>query len=143
MEKCAFYKNILVFYKICIYYLILSLQYVSIFSRLDLIKLLFLIISLILNEIILLHFKKCRNNSLTIRVYLCTTIYLLIILNLLEYFWVASRVTSLSSDIELNPSPKSNALNHCFLTSLEFKQHINTYVYKSFPSISMHFCPQI
>ena len=26
---------------------------------------------------------------------------------------------------------------------LEFKQHISTHVYKSFSSISIHFCPQI
>ena len=60
------------------------------------------------------HFKKCRNNNLKIGVYLFTTIYLLIISNLLEYLWVASRIISLSGDIEINPGPKSNALNRCF-----------------------------
>ena len=62
----------------------------------------------------LFHFKKCWNNSLTIGVSLFTTIYLLIILNLLEYLWVASRIISLSGDTEINPGPKSNALNWCF-----------------------------
>ena len=60
------------------------------------------------------HFKKCRNNNLKIEVYLFPTIYLLIISNLLEYLWVASRVISLRGDIEINPGPKSNALNRCF-----------------------------
>ena len=61
------------------------------------------------------HFKKCRNTNLKIGVYLFTTIYLLIISNLQEYLWVASRIISLSGDIEINPGPKSNALNRCFL----------------------------
>ena len=86
----------------------------SICMTVPLIKLLFLIISLILNGIIFFHFKKCRNNSLTTGVYLFTTIYLLIISNLLEYLWVASRIISLSGDIEINPGPKSNMLNRCF-----------------------------
>ena len=60
------------------------------------------------------HFKKCRNNNLKIGVYLFTTIYLLIISNFLEYLWVASRIISLSGDIEINPGPKANALNWCF-----------------------------
>ena len=82
--------------------------------RLDLIKLLLLITSLILSGIMLFHFKKCRNNNLKIEVYLFTTIYFLIISNLLECLWVASRIISLSSDIEINPCPKSNALSWCF-----------------------------
>ena len=61
-----------------------------------------------------LYFKKCRNNNLKIGVYLFTTIYLLIISNLQEYLWVASRINSLSGDIEINPGSKSNALNRCF-----------------------------
>ena len=113
-EIGAFYNNTLAFSKISTFYLLLSLPYGSIFCRLDLIKLLFLIISLILNKIMFFHFKKCRNNNLKIRLYLFTTIYLLIILNLLEYLWVASRIISLSGDIEINPDPKSNALNRCF-----------------------------
>ena len=113
-EITAFNNNTLGFSKISIFYLLLSLPYGSIFCRLDLIKLLFLIISLILNGIMFFHFKKCRNNNLKIGVYLFTTTYLLIILNLLEYLWVASRIISLSSDIEINPGPKSNALNRCF-----------------------------
>ena len=60
------------------------------------------------------HFKKCRNNNLKIGVYLFTTIYLLIISNILEYLWVASRIISLSGDIDINPGPKANALNRCF-----------------------------
>ena len=47
------------------------------------------------------HFKECKNNSPTIS-------------NLLEYLWVASRIISLSGYIEINPGPKSNALNRCF-----------------------------
>ena len=113
-EIGAFYNNTLVFSKISIFHLLLSLPYGSIFCRLDLIKLLFLIISLILNGIMFFHFKKCRNNNLKIGVYLFTTIYLLIISNLQEYLWVASRIISLSGDIEINPGPKSNALNRCF-----------------------------
>ena len=35
-------------------------------------------------------------------------------MNLLEYLWVASRIISLSGDTEINPGPKSNALNWCF-----------------------------
>ena len=111
-EIDAFYNNTLAFSKISTFYLLLSLPYGSIFCRLDLIKLLFLIISLILNGIMFFHFKKCRNNNLKIGVYLFTTIYLLIISNLLEYFWVASRIISLSGNIEINPGP--NALNRCF-----------------------------
>ena len=116
-EIGAFYNNTRAFYEISIFYLILSPPYGSIFCRLILIKLLFLIISLILNGIMFFHFKKCRNNSLTIGVYPFTTIYLLIISNLLEYLWVAFwvvRIISLSGDIEINPGPKSNALNRYF-----------------------------
>ena len=51
---------------------------------------------------------------LKIGVYQYTTIYLLIITNLLEYLWVASRIISLSGDIESNPGPIYNALNRCF-----------------------------
>ena len=61
------------------------------------------------------HVKKCRNNNLKIGVYRFTTIYLLIISNLLEYLWVASRIISLSGDIEIPPGRKSDALNRCFL----------------------------
>ena len=117
-EIGAFYNNTLTFSRISTYYLLLSLPYGSIFCRLDLIKLLFLIISLILNGIMFFHFKKCRNNNLKIGVYLFTTIYLIIISNLLEYLWVASRINSLSGDIEINTGPKSNALNQCFSISL-------------------------
>ena len=109
-EIGAFYNNTLAFSEISIFYLLLSLPYGSIFCRLDLIKLLFLIISLILNGIMFFHFKKCRNNNLKIGVYLFTTIYLLIS-NLLEYLWVASQIISLSGDIEINPGLKANALN--------------------------------
>ena len=113
-EMDAFYNNTLTFSKISSFFLLLSLPYGSIFYRLDLIKLLFLIISLILNGIMFFHFKKCRNNNLKIGVYLFTTIYLLIISNLLEYLWVALRIISLSGHSEINPGPKSNALNRCF-----------------------------
>ena len=113
-EIGAFYTNTFAFSKISTFYLLLLLPYVSIFCRLDLIKLLFLIISLILNGIMFFHLKRCRNNNLKIGVYLFTTIYLLIISNLLEYLWVASRITNLSGDIEINPGPKSNPLNRCF-----------------------------
>ena len=113
-EIGAFYNNTLTFSNISIFYLILSLPYGSIFCRLDLIKLLFQIISLILNRIMFFHFKKCRNNSLTIGIYPLNTLYLLIISTLLEYLWVVSRVTSLNGDIEINPGLKSNALNLCF-----------------------------
>ena len=112
--------------------------YGSIFCRFDLIKLPLLIISLILNGIMFFHFKKCRNINLKIGVCLFTTIYLMIISNLLEYLLVGSQIISLSGGIE-----KLNALNQCFLMSLEFKQYISTHLYKSFFSISIHFCPQI
>ena len=110
----AFCNNTLTFSKISIFYLLLSLSYGSIFCRLDLIKLSLLIISLILNGIIYFHFKKCRKINRKIGVYLFTTIYLLIISNLLEHLWVGSRIISLSGDIEINPGPKLNALNRCF-----------------------------
>ena len=113
-EIGTFYNNTLAFSKISTFYLLLSLPYGPIFCRFDLIKLLFLIISLILNGIMFFHFKKCRNNNLKIGVYLFTIIYLLIISNLLEYLWVASRIINLSGDIEINPGPKSNALNRRF-----------------------------
>ena len=142
-EIGAFYNNILTFSEISIFYLLLSLSYGSIFCRLDLIKLPFLIISLILNGIMFFHFKKCRNNNLKIGVYLFTNIYLLITSNLLEYLWVGSQIISLSGYIEINPSPKLNVLNRCFSMLLEFKQHISIHIYKSFSSISIHFCPQI
>ena len=88
--------------------------------------------------------KKSRNNSLTIEVYLSFALFLPIISNLLKYLWVASRIISLSGDIDINPGPKSNALNRVFFDmSLKFKQHIITYVYKSLPSISIHFYTEI
>ena len=142
-EIGAFYNNTLTFSKISIFYLLLSLSNRSIFCRLDLIKLPLLIISFILSEIMFFHFKKCRNINLKIGVYLFTTIYLLIISNVLEYLWLGSRIISLSGDIEINPGPKLNALNRCFTISLEFKQYISTHVYKSFSPICIHFCPQI
>ena len=114
-EIGVFYINTLTFCKISTFYLLLSLSYRSIFCSLHLIRLPLLIIRLILNGIMFLHFfKKCRNNNLKIGVYLFTTIYLLIISNLLEYLWVASRIISLSGDIEINPGLKSNALDSCF-----------------------------
>ena len=70
--------------------------------------------SSVLIGIMFFHFKKCRNSNLKIGACLCTTIYLFIISNLLVYFWVASRMISLSGDIEINPGPKSNVLNWCF-----------------------------
>ena len=60
------------------------------------------------------YFEKCRNNNLKIGVCLFSTIYLLIISNLLEHICVASRIISLSGDIEINCGAKSNALNRCF-----------------------------
>ena len=113
-EIGAFYNNTLTFSKISIFYLLLWFSRGSIFCRLDVIKLSLLIISLILNGIIFFHFKKCRKINRKIGVYLFTTIYLLIISNLLEYLWVGSRIISLSGDIEINPGPKLNALNRCF-----------------------------
>ena len=113
-EIGAFYNNTLTFSKISIFYLLLSLSYGSIFCRLDLIKLSLLIISLILNGIIYFHFKKCRKINRKIGVYLFTTIYLLIISNLLEYLWVGSRIISLSGDVEINLGPNLNALNRYF-----------------------------
>ena len=112
-NRCI-YNKALGFSKISFFCLLLSLPYGSIFCRLDLIKLLFLIISLILNGIMFFHFKKCWNNNLKVGVYLFTTIYLLIISNLLEYLWVGSRIISLSGNIEINPGPKLNALNRYF-----------------------------
>ena len=108
------YNNALVLSNISIFYLILSLAYGPIICRLDLIKLLFLVISLILKGLMFFHSKKCRNNSLTIGVYPLTTLYLFIVSNLLECLWVASRIVSLSGGIEINPGPKSNLLNRCF-----------------------------
>ena len=113
-EIGAFYNNTLAFSKISIFYLLLSLSYGSIFFRSDVIKLSLLIISLILSGIIFFNFKKCRKINRKIGVYLFTTIYLLIISNLLEHLWVGSRIISLSGDIEINPGPKLNALNRCF-----------------------------
>ena len=77
-EIGGFYNNTLAFSKISIFYLLLSLPCGSIFCRLDLIKLLFLIISLNLNGIMFFHFKKCRNIHLKIGVYLFTTIIFLL-----------------------------------------------------------------
>ena len=104
-EIGAFYNNTLAFSKISIFQLLLSFPYGSIFCRLNLIELLFLIISLILNGIMFFHFKKYIDNNLKIGVYLFTTLYFLIISNLLQYLWVASRIISLSGDIKINPDP--------------------------------------
>ena len=95
-EIGAFYSNTLIFSKTSMFYLLLSLSCVSIFCRLDLIKLPLLLISLILNGIIFFHFKKCRKINRKTGVYLFTTIYLIIISNLLEYLWIGSRIVSLS-----------------------------------------------
>ena len=140
-EIGAFYNNRLAISTISIVYLLLSPQYGSIICRLDLIKLLFLTISLILNGIMFFHFKKCKNNNLKIGVYLFTTIYLLNISNLLEYLWVASRIISLSVEMDINPGPTVKSVFFDML--LEFKQHISSHVHKSFSFISIHFCPQI
>ena len=91
-EIGAFYNNRLTFSKISIF-LLLSLSYGSIFFRLDVIKLSLLIISLILRDIIFFNFKKCRKINRKIRVYLFTTIYLLIISKLLEHLWVGSELS--------------------------------------------------
>ena len=143
-EIGAFYNNTLAFSKISTFYLLLSLPYGSIFCRLDFIKLLFLIISLILNKIMFFHFKKCRNNNLKIRLYLFTTIYLLIILNLLEYLWVASRIISLSGDIEINPGPKSNVLNRCFSICHWNVNNISAHMFTKVSLLSVYiYVPQI
>ena len=142
-EIGVFYNNTLTFSNISIFYLLPSLSNRSIFCWLDLIKLSLLIISLILSGIMFFHFKKCRNSNLKIGTYLFTTIYLLIISNLLEYLQLGSRIISLSGDIEINSGPELNALNRCFTMSSEFKQYISTHVYKSFSPICIHFCPQI
>ena len=47
-------------------------------------------------------------------VYLFTTMYLLIISNLVKYHWVAPQIISLSGEIEINSGPKSNAINRRF-----------------------------
>ena len=92
-EIGALYNNISsIFYLLSILYLsifyfLLSLSYGAIICRLDLIKLPLLIISLILKGVMLFHVKNCRNINLKRGVYLFTTIYLLIISNLLEYLW--------------------------------------------------------
>ena len=75
---------------------------------------LFLVISLILNGVMFFHFKKFRNNNLKMGVYLFTTMYLLIISNLVKYHWVAPQIISLSGEIEINSGPKSNAINRRF-----------------------------
>ena len=74
-------------------------------------------------------FKKRRNNSLTIGVYLLTILYLLIILSLLKYLWVTSRNISFTCDIEINPSPKSNALNLCFSVSHWYLNSISAHMF--------------
>ena len=140
-NRCI-YNKALGFSKISFFCLLLSLPYGSIFCRLDLIKLLFLIISLILNGIMFFHFKKCWNNNLKVGVYLFTTIYLLIISNLLEYLWVASLIISLSGDIEINPGPKSNALNWyfstCHLNLNSISAHMFTKIFLLSAYISVH-----
>ena len=137
-EIGAFYNNKLAFSKISIFYLLLSLPYGSIFCRLDLIKVLFLITSFILNGIMFFHFKKCRNNNLKIGVYLFTTIYLPIISNLLEYLWVASRIISLSGDIEINPGPKSDVLNRCFWIYHWNLNSISAHIFTKVSLLSKH-----
>ena len=109
-EIGAFYNNALTFSKISVFYLLLSLSYGSIVCMLGLIKLLLLIISLILN-VMFFHFKQFRNNNLKIGVFVFTTIYLLLLSNLLEYLLVVSRIASVSGDIEINPGPKLNLFN--------------------------------
>ena len=109
-EIGAFYNNALTFSKISVFYLLLSLSYGSIVCMLGLIKLLLLIISLILN-VMFFHFKQFRNNNLKVGVFLFTTIYLLLLSNLLEYLLVVSRIASVSGDIEINPGPKLNLFN--------------------------------
>ena len=95
-----------------------------------------------LNGIMFFHFKKCRSNNLKIGVYLFTAIYLLIISNLLDYLWFPSPIISPSGDIEINPGPKSNALNRCFsichwnLNSIS--AHMFTKIYLLLAYISVH-----
>ena len=99
-ETGVFYNNTLAFSKISTFYLLLSLSHRPIFCRLDLIKLLLLIMSSVLIWIFF-HFKECRNSNLKIGACLFTTIYIFIISNLLVYFLVASQMISLSGDIEI------------------------------------------
>ena len=137
-EIGAFCNNTLTFSKISIFYLLLSLSYESIFCRSDLIKLSLLIISLILNGIIFVHFKKCRKINRKIGVYLFSTIYLLIISSLLEYLWVGSQVISLSGDLEINPGPKLNALNRCFSICHWNLTSISTYMFTKVSLLSAY-----
>ena len=62
----------------------------------------------------IIYLTTTRFSIIDVLSLLFTTIYLLIISNLLEYLWVASRIISLSGDIEINPGPKSYVLNRCF-----------------------------
>ena len=75
-EIGAFYNNKQTFSKISILFVTFTFIWVHI-CRLDLIRLLLLIISLILNRIMFFHFKKCRKINRKIGVYLFTNIYLL------------------------------------------------------------------
>ena len=77
-EIDSFYCNTLAFSNISIIYLILSLSHESIFCKLDLIKLVFQFICLVLNDTMFFHFKKCGNNSLKIGLYPLTTLYFLL-----------------------------------------------------------------
>ena len=86
----------------------------------------------------LFHFKKCRKNNLKIGVYLFTTIYLLIISNLLEYLWVASRIISLSGAKEINPGPKSNASTRCFSICHWNLNSISAYMFTKVSLLSVY-----
>ena len=84
------------------------------------------------------HFKKCRNNNLKIGAYLFTTIYLLIISNLLEYLWFASRIISLSGDREINPGSKANALNRCFSICYRDLNSISAHMFTNVSPLSAY-----
>ena len=88
------------------------------------------------NFINVYNFFKCRNNNLKIGAYLFTTMYYLIIWNLLECLWVASRIISVRGDIEIDPETKSNLLKLCFSLRHRSLNSLSAHLFTkiSFPS---------
>ena len=54
-----------------------------------------------------------NNNISMMWVYLASIFYFLIIWNLLEHLWIASRIIFLSGDSEMNPGLRSSSFNQC------------------------------
>ena len=115
-----------------------SKSYGCICCKLWVTKFLILILVSVFNLISFLHFKKINNNVSTIRLYLTSTLYVIIAWILLKYIQVTSWVIILSDNIEMNLVPKHNYFSSQGLTICHWNSNsISAQMYRKNPRLSV------